>query len=245
MQFTRRFCLGALCSLAIHTPHSARAWVIPVEDATRFESMRQMLIDVATITSQIDAALTHVRNASASLGGGNLVDDILIAHRNLTGDLRSISYSIETVSTQFKTVFPDQESASHVSPADAAQLRRGWDQELHQSGLAAARAQSSLSRIEGNSRSAVAILERSKASVGDDGEGSRLAKLQALVQMLGVINSDLTTLSTTIATTERVNADSAAAAASAETLEAARLDRMMRGHAKDEPIPPVQTDILR
>jgi hypothetical protein len=232
----------ALCARA--QPADAFLPVIPVEDLGRLAATAKMIADAVRVTTQISGALTHIQNAAIGLGGGNLVDDILIGHRNLTDDLHSISYSIETISTQFGAVFPTREAASHVSPSDAAQLRNNWDQELHQSALAASRAQSSLSRMEDNSRSAVTILERSKATAGSDGEGSRLAKLQALVQMLGVVNSDLTTLGTTIATTERVNADAAAADVSDESLEAARAERMMRDYAKEEPIPDVQLDIL-
>ena len=50
-----------------------------------------------------------------------------------------------------------------------------------------------MSTIDRNTRSVSAILERSKTSTEDD-RGSQLAKLQAVVQMLGVLNSDLTTL---------------------------------------------------
>lgn len=248
MQITRRTLgLAVVCSLVLNPARPALALpiVIPVEDLARFEAMRLMLVNVATITQQVGNVLAHVQNAAASLGGGNLVDDILLGHRRLTADLAAISYSTDTVTQQFRSVFPDQEAAKQISPSDAAELRTVWDRELHQSALAASRAQSALSTVERNTKSAQTILERSMATTGGAGdEGSRLAKLQALVQMLGVINSDLTTLATTIATTERVNASVAAAGASDEELEAAKAERMLRDYAKDDPIPEIDPRVL-
>jgi conjugal transfer/entry exclusion protein len=240
---TRRLCIGTLSALALVLPRSVGAVGIPVVDASRWLTTSKMIQDIIQLTTQISNTLQQVKNAAVGLGRGNLLDDILIAERNLTADLHSISYSMATISTQFHQVFPDREAARHVSPDDASRVRSGWDQELHQSALAASRAQSSLSRIEDNSRAAVALLEASKASVDSD-EGSRLAKLQVLVKMLGIINSDLTTLSTTIATTERLNADDAAAQASDQELEAARVDRMTHDYAKEENIPDLRIDIL-
>lgn len=244
MRVTRRHLLEALCVVAVSQPRSSAAQ-IPVFDGSRWIAMFWMLKDVEQLTTSIWGALTQVQNAAVGLGGGNLVDDILIGHRNLTADLDAINYSVETITTQFKAVFPTEEAAQNISPSDANELRSGWNREIHQSALAASRAQTALSRIEENSRSAVNILERSKTSVDDSGEGSRLAKLQALVQMLGIINSDLTTLASTIATTERVNASVAAAEVSDEALEDARAERMMRDYGTTAPIPEIQMDLLR
>jgi conjugal transfer/entry exclusion protein len=247
MNLTTRHSSAALIALLLCVfTDTARAWVIPVEDATRWLEMYYMLrYRVIPLTQQIQRTLEHVKNAAQGLGDGNLVEDILLAHRRLTSDLRSISYSVDTVTAQFRAVFPDDQAAAHVDPADVPALRSGWDNEIHQSSLAAARAQSALSTVERNTASAQSILERSKATAGAAGdEGSRLAKLQALVQMLGVINSDLTTLATTIATTERVNASIAAAGASDEELEAAQAERMLRDYDKSEPIPDVDPGLF-
>ena len=234
----------AVCVCVLQHHAVAQIPLIPVYDGTRWLQMFEMLKDVRRMTGQVQSALTQVQNAARGLGGGNIVEDILIAHRNLTGDLDAISYRMDTVSAQFRQVFPDREAARNVAPDDAQRLRAGWDREIQQSGLAATRAQTSLARLEQNSRSAAEILERSKTAVDGD-EGSRLAKLQALNQMLGVINSDLTALSTTIAASQRVNSDVAAAQVSDESLEAARAERMRRDYTRDEPLPDVQLEILR
>ena len=231
--------------LAVVIATSTAAWalpipVIPVVDVERAVQTAAMLRDVIATTAKVNAALDHLRNAATSLGGGNLVQDILIGQRYLTADIRAISYSMETVSAQYQAVFPDAEAARNVSAADAAELRNNWDQEIQQSSLAASRAQASLSRLDANTKSAADILERSMATTGGtNDQGSELAKLQALVQMLGVINSDLTTLSTTIATTERLNTAVAAAESSDEAVEAAKAERMLRDYAAPEPIPTV------
>jgi hypothetical protein len=203
--------------------------------------MYEMLKDVERVTGSLFSGLQHLQNAATSLGDGNLVDDILLGQRRLTADISAISYNIETVTTQFEQVFPNQAQAANISPTEASVLRGSWDQEIHQSGLAASRSQSALATLERNTASAQAILERSKATTGGtNDEGSQLAKLQALVQMLGVINSDLTTLATTIAVTERVNASVAAAETSDEELERARAERMMRDYATPSGIPEIE-----
>jgi hypothetical protein len=243
MKLTTRQWFGAALALALCArsgPAPAAIIVIPVFDVNRWWEMYLMLRDVQRVTDQVFAAMTRLQNAAASLGGGNLVDDILLAQRRLTGDINAISYSVETVTTEFETVFPTSEAAQHISPSDAVALRQSWDREIHQSGLAAARAQSALSTVERNTASTQLILERSKATTGGtNDEGSQLAKLQAVVQMLGVINSDLTTLATTIATTERVNASIAAGDSSDEELERARAERMMRDYAGPSAIPDI------
>jgi conjugal transfer/entry exclusion protein len=218
---------------------------VPVIDLSRWLKMYLMLEDVKHLTEQVSASLTHLQNAAATLGGGNLVDDILIGQRYLTADLHSISYSIDTVTTQFETVFPSQQAAADIAPSDVEALRSNWDGEIQESGLAAARAQSALSRIETNTQSAIAVLERSQATTGGTSdEGSQLAKLQALVQMLGIINSDLTTLATTLAASERVNADVAASEASDQDLETAKAERMLRDFAAPQTIPEIDPRLL-
>lgn len=241
----RHLVAGALAIVLCARSRPASAWVIPVEDVTRWWAMFEMLKGVKDITGQVSASLQHVQNAAAGLGGGNLVDDILLGYRRLTADISAVDYRIDTITRQFETVFPSKEAATHVAPSDVEGLREGWNREIHQSGLAAARAQAALSTVERNTASAQAILERSKASTGGaNDEGSRLAKLQAVVQMLGVLNSDLANLATVIATTERVNASVAAAAASDEDLEAAKAERMMRDYTKTETIPDVDQRLL-
>lgn len=221
--------LGSLVLTALG-PAPAHAVVVPVYDPARFFQMIALLDQVEALTSSLTEGLTQLRNAASSLGRGNLVDDILIGHRNLTSDLRTISYRMETVSTQFRRVFPNEEAARNTPSSDVDELRSGWNQEIHHSALAASRAQTALSNIERNTASANAILEASKETTQQN-EGSELAKLQAVVQMLGVINSDLTTLATTIAATERVNTSVAATDAAEYDVATEQARRMMRGYA--------------
>jgi hypothetical protein len=244
-----RCAVVAFALIASGTPAPLRAQlpiIIPVYDQFRWFAMYEMLLDVKNLTGQVSAALQHVRNAAESLGGGNLVDDILIGQRYLTADIRSIGYGIDTVTTQFEAVFPNREAATRLPPSDVAAVRRGWDDEIHGSGMAAARAQTALSRMETNTQAALDILERSQATTGGTAdEGSELAKLQALVQMLGIINSDLTTLATTIAAAERVNTDMVAAETSDDELQAAEAQRMLRDANARQTIPEIDPRILR
>lgn len=247
MKNPRRYWLGAgaLVALAFWRPRRAEAWVFPVYDPGRFAEMLQLLEQVKSLRNALTDGLRQLQNAATHFGGGNLVQDILIGHRNLTADLDAISYHIETVSTQFERVFPDEQAARNTPPSDVAELKSGWDREIHQSALAASRAQSSLATIERNTASARQILERSQTTT-QNGEGSQLAKLQAVVQMLGVINSDLTTLATAIATTERVNASLGGTDASEYDVAQERSRRLREGYAKPaQNIPEIDSRFLR
>lgn len=231
MKFTRRHWVAASLAIAAVRPSPAAAIVIPVYDPGRFLEMAGLLVQVAELTQTLTNGLTQLQNSARALGRGNLVDAILIGHRDITSDLRSISYRMETVSSQFRRVFPDEQAVQNTPSSDVAELRSGWNQEIHHSALAASRAQSALSTIEQNTTSANAILDASKTTTQND-EGSQLAKLQAVVQMLGVINSDLTTLASTIATTERVNTSLAATEASEHDVATDQARRMMRGYSE-------------
>jgi len=245
MKLTRRHWVAASVFLAAVRPRAASAIVIPVYDPGRFIEMVALLGQVAQLTETLRNGLTQLENSARALGRGNLLDAILIGHRDITSDLRSISYRMETVSSQFRRVFPNDQAVQNTPASDIAELRSGWNQEIHHSALAASRAQTALASIERNSTSANAILDASKTTTQND-EGSALAKLQAVVQMLGVINSDLTTLATTIATTERVNTSLAATEAAEHDVASDQARRMMRGYsASPRRIERVDSRLLR
>lgn len=220
-----------LWSLASRAKAQLLPFPIPVLDASRVAQLVEQLRQMAQLYSQLSTGLNALENAAKRLGGGRLVDDILLGHYSLAGDLQTIGYHLETVNRQFERVFPTEEAVRNTRPSDVAELSRGWDREIDQSSLAAARAQTTLSTIETNTRSVQAILERSqRAEQGD--QGSQLAKLQALVQMIGVLNSDIGTLAATLATTERVNAALAGSEVSEARITAERRRRLLRGHGR-------------
>src|SRR3954469_17937248 len=112
MQWTKRQLLGAALALTITIQPEPARGQLPVFDVTRWGKMYLMLQDMKHLTDQVSASLTHVKNAAESIARGNLLDNILIAQRYLTSDLHAISYSIDTVTSQFEAVFPSQEAAA-------------------------------------------------------------------------------------------------------------------------------------
>jgi len=166
MKLTRRHWVAASVFLAAVRPRAASAIVIPVYDPGRFIEMVALLGQVAQLTETLRNGLTQLENSARALGRGNLLDAILIGHRDITSDLRSISYRMETVSSQFRRVFPNDQAVQNTPASDIAELRSGWNQEIHHSALAASRAQTALASIERNSTSANAILDETAPRFG-------------------------------------------------------------------------------
>lgn len=224
--------LGTFGALAFFN-RPAAAWfpiVLPVEDATRFIEMAEQLRQAAALFTQLQNGVTALRNATTRLTDlPQSPAEALRHYRSLTSDVNMIGYRIETITRQYHRVFPDEAAIRNTSPQDARALSQTWDREIYLSSLAAQRSQSSLKSIEGNTRTASQLLERS------NGSSSAVAQLQALVRMIEVINSDLEQLSVTIAATERVNSSLAAEEASSRDVAAERSRRLLENYERPAP----------
>ena len=233
MKLTRRRALtlaSACAGVLLIAPDGRTA--VPVFDLGRFTQMIQQLQELARLRRQLEAGLSALQDASRRLGEGRPVVDILLDYRSIMNDVNSIGYHIDTVTRQFYRVFPDARAVRNTRPGDVRDLSRGWDHEIHQSSLAASRAQTTLSTIETNTAAVQDVLGRSERGVGRSARGSHLAKLQALVQMIRVVNSDLGALATTLAATERVNAALAGADATEQEVITERRRRLLIGYTR-------------
>lgn len=218
---------------------------IPVFDYARFVEMIEVLKQMEAVYTQLRSGMQALEDATKFLGRGYVVDDILLGHQLITQNVRTIGYRIETVSRQFEALFPDEEAVQNTDPADLANVTRDWDEEIHQSALAASRAQSVLSRIERNTAWAEESLQQSQLATRED-RGSLVAKLQAMLHLIGVVNSDLNALATTLAATERVNTGIAAAAASESELSLLRRRNFVSRYAREpSTIPALDRRFLR
>lgn len=211
----------AALALIVH-PAGAQ---IPVYDPSRYLSMVRQLQKAAQVFQQLSSGAQFLQNAARKLPTSfRSAEDILLGVRTLTSDVNAIGYRIDTVSRQFHSLFPDEAAVHDTDPRDTAELSERWDREIHMSALAAERSQTTLSRIDANTRSARELVQ---SSSNDD---SVVAQLQALVKMIEIINSDLATLATTINATERVNSTLAATQVSSREVEEERRRRLLRAY---------------
>lgn len=208
----------AALSLALRTARAQFA----VYDSGRFVAMVDQLRKAADVFHQLSAGANQLESAARRLPtSARSAEDILLGIRSLTSDVNAIGYRIETVTRQYHALFPDEAAVRDTDPRDMAELSERWDQEIHLSSLAAARSQTTLSSIDANTRSARSVLASSST------ESSVVAQMQALVQMIEVINSDLATLATTLNATERVNSSLAATESSSREVADERRRRLL------------------
>ena len=116
-----------------------------------------------------------------------------------------MGYSIETLNGNFRRLFPEEKDLKKARYSDYDQMYGGWQNELQNSAQIAMRAQANTAQLKENALAAQAIVNTSKLANGE------VQQLQTIVQMLGVVQSQLTTLTHTISTAERVNSNMAAA----------------------------------
>jgi hypothetical protein len=216
---------------------------IAVFDLGMFLNLKSELDHMIQIGKNLEGQLDALKQAAQGLGRGNLLDNIVLTERVIRSNTQQIGYSISTVSRQFERVFPNEAAIKDTSAADRAVVGRGWQNELDQAALAAERSQTTLSRIDSNTRTAQSLLDRSQSS-SDPGQGSQLAALQAVVQMLAVINSDVATLATSIAATERVNTLATTGEVSDEAGAAERRRQLFENYNRRDPIPEVDSRAL-
>jgi P-type conjugative transfer protein TrbJ len=221
----RRNWLAGAATVALALVVQPASAQIPVYDPSRYLSMVRQLQKAAQVFQQLSSGAQLLQNAARKLPTSfRSVEDILLGVRTLTGDVNAIGYRIETVSRQFHALFPDEAAVHDTDPRDTAELSERWDREIHMSALAAERSQTTLSRIDTNTRSARDLVQSSSNN------DSVVAQLQVLVQMIEVINSDLASLSTTLDATERVNSTLAATQASSREVEKERRRRLLQAY---------------
>jgi conjugal transfer/entry exclusion protein len=128
----------------------------------------------------------------------------------LTSGIRSMSYSLDRVDREYQALFPAPTQATTV--AEHAQYYTQWNQEVLAASQVAAREQTVLETLEDRADKARDLVQQSKDASGE------LAQLQLVVQMLGILHTELLSIHQTLATTGRVLTDMAAASASSSQL---------------------------
>lgn len=218
---------AALCGLAV-LDSPAHGYVLPVVDVAKFTAFLAQLEEMDRLYQQGQAVLNHIKSAGKRLRGVSLTPDPLRLVERLAGDVHGIGFRLQTVSQQFDSVFPDEQAIADTDPKDFQQMSEQWDAELQQTTMVAARAQATALRMEESARATESIV---RASEQGGGEGSKLAALQALVKMLGVVNRDMGVLASSISASQRVNASIAAISTAEKASAAQRHESMMQGYS--------------
>lgn len=194
----------------------------------------QLISAIATLKQQLDAMNTMLSKLdSASF------DDVLalinstdFSYTQLTGDIASIGYTLQSVNAQFRSVYASDYTKTSFSQFDSLYGR--WQDEILASTQVAARSQATLSTLQSNATEAAAILAKSSASDG------QVAQMQAIVQMLGLMQSQNNSVLQSLAATGRVLTSAAATSASERQLSREKKRRHLAGYTnRGAPVPPM------
>jgi len=150
----------------------------------------------------------------------DLITNGKLTYDSLQKDLQSIGYNIGAVNNNFRQLFPkDQAQWKNIRYSDFDAYRDNWSAEIHAASFAAARAQTSVEKLDKNNDKILSILD---ASNGDT--TGEVRQLQLANQQLALIHTALASVVQNVATTGRVMADWAAFSTSEKmaTREAAR-----------------------
>src|SRR5258708_3661427 len=206
--FTRRRLLLAAIVAAVERvfePTVARADLFGGEDVVLSAILTQSIATVvqlvsalSTLKQQLDAMGTMLSQlGSASFDEvAALINNTDFSYAQLTKDVASIGYTLQSVKSQFRSLYASDYSKTSFSQFDALYGR--WQDEILAATEVAARSQATLSTLQNNATEAAAILAR---SAGTDGQ---VAQMQATVQMLGLIQSQNNAIIQSLATTGRV-----------------------------------------
>jgi P-type conjugative transfer protein TrbJ len=184
-----------------------------------------------TLKEQLDAMNTMLSSLdSASFDSvASLVTNTDFSVDALSGDVASMGYTLQSVNSQFLTLYGSSGYASlPLTQFDA--LYGQWENEVLSSAQVAARSQATLSTLAGTATKAAAILSLSQ---GSDGQ---VAQMQAIVQMLGVMQSQNGAVIQALATTGRVLTSSAARTAAERQLSREKKRRHLMNYTYRGPV---------
>jgi conjugal transfer/entry exclusion protein len=231
--FHKRRLLLALCASVgvMGPPRESRADLFGGDLPLLAGILVQSISTVTTLVEQLNTLrtqITLIRTMLSRLNGQSFTDvsrllaDSELAYSTLMGSVRAIGHTVAAVNRDFNTVFPSD--LSHAKNSDFDPLVAGWQTEILGSSLVAARAQTSLATLSKNTTEASAILTRSGAATG------QVAQLQAIVQMLAVIQGQTNLLVQALDTAGRVTTDMAASSAAERILSREKKRRNLQNY---------------
>lgn len=152
----------------------------------------------------------------------DLIESNELSYGELTQNVSSMGHTLLTVNTQFQHLYAS--NYANVPFERFSAIYAEWQKEILGSAQVAARSQATLSTLKSNANAARAILSRSAHAKGE------VAQMQAIVQMLGLIESQNNAVLQSLTTTGRVLASSAAMTASERQLAREKKQRYLAGY---------------
>lgn len=240
-KFTQTIFFVAVLLLTVDQP--ARADLFGGDDGLLGAILGQAIAQTAKLGEELESLGTQITlmntmlsrlDGGASRGVSQLLGRTTQNYGALTRDVSAIGYDMAAVDRDFATAFPGRFDGTPSAAFDPAYVR--WQSEVLGSALVAARAQGSLAALQANTDQALAIIAASRGASG------QVAQLEAVVQMLGVIEGQMNTLISSLVTVGRLQTDVAAASASERQLSREKQRRDLQNYTdRGTPVPVLST----
>ena len=217
-----------------------------VFDAATFGQSLQSALNTANQVKQLAAQLNNMReqlrytmqslktlDPSSFNSLLNFYNQSTSTYNVIQAERTSIGFTLGNVNSNYRRLFATPEQIKTAKASDYDGMYSVWQVELQSSAESAMRAQANADTLKQDAQATQKILSASRSA---DGE---VRQLQAIVQMLAVVQSQLSNLTQTIATAERVNSTAAAAAATEKMIareEAKRIRDQYRNAGRPVPV---------
>ncbi len=215
---------------AILAPRDARAqWAVVdasnliQNTTTAINSVRQVLqlIEMVRATKQqLEYQLQNVKSLVQTRPGSlqeliDFYDNANMAYRSLVANVDSISWNVRQVDSDFQRLFPKDKAGWRAVPSNQFDARyTAWSSELTSSALIGMRSQTQLESMERANQRVRLILDQ-QVLTRDAGE---VRLLQSIAQILGVMQSQISTIVQLLSTSGRILAGMAASSAGNDML---------------------------
>jgi hypothetical protein len=202
---------------------------------TQSISQALSLINLVTQTTyQVQMMTTLLRQAASGSFPAliSLINTARYTYNNLTWGVRSMSYQLARIDSEYNSLFPSGPPPTGTPVAQHRAQYQAWNQEVVGASQVAARQQTSLSKLDTQAAQTQTVLSQAQAGSGV------VEELQLIAQMIGITNSELIVLNQTLSTTGRVLTDLAAQGASEKQLSLGKSDDARAGYTdKGVPVP--------
>jgi P-type conjugative transfer protein TrbJ len=221
-------CLLAIVPFTNAWPRPAHADLFGGDVAVLSGILAQSVQTVTQLKSQLDQwdkQIQYTRETLARLNPTSYSDLLALYHETkaarvkLLNDVNAIGYDVDQVNTSFRRMFPkNQQEWRASSVAEAQQRASSWHEELTSASLVAMRVQAGVFDIDRHNARAEEALNASKTG------GGEVRQLQAITQMLSVMQQQIGNLVQLLSTGGRVSAGLAAS----DTAEKMRVQEARR-----------------
>jgi type IV secretion system protein TrbJ len=196
-----------------------------------------MIKQLADMVQMVQNGVTLLKslNPASMLGlAANLAQQVL-GLNDLLSSINTIGYSLNQVNSEFSRVFPGSTAMAGMTINDFQNATNRWHSELLGVSQIAMRAQSTVTKLQGNADAASQILSNSASAEGAVGQA------QANVQMTHLLSTQLDQLIETTDTANRVTATMAATAAAEDDMSEEMRTRLLMDYTDTGAPAPVLT----